>query len=94
MEESQDANWKVNAAGYLAIASSIMDPGEGPAGTDRRRRDADHAMNAFREAVALGWSGLAYLKRDPDLDSLRGRADFQLLMMDMAMPAEPFAPAD
>jgi hypothetical protein len=31
------------------------------------------------------------MNRDPDLDPLRSRPDFQLLMMDLAMPAEPFA---
>jgi hypothetical protein len=30
---------------------------------------------------------------DTDLDPLRGRGDFQLLLMDLAMPADPFAAA-
>jgi hypothetical protein len=34
-----------------------------------------------------------YTYRDEDvLDSLRSRDDFRLLMMDLAMPVEPFAP--
>jgi hypothetical protein len=28
---------------------------------------------------------------DTDLDPLRSRPEFRLLMMDLAMPAEPFA---
>jgi hypothetical protein len=30
---------------------------------------------------------------NPDFDPLRSRPDFRLLMMDLAMPAVPFAPA-
>jgi hypothetical protein len=32
------------------------------------------------------------MRTDTDLDSLRARDDFRVLMMDLAMPAEPFAP--
>jgi hypothetical protein len=36
-----------------------------------------------------------YTYRDEDvLDSLRSRDDFRLLMMDLAMPAEPFDGGD
>jgi hypothetical protein len=34
------------------------------------------------------------MRTDPDLDPLRSRPDFQLLLMDLAMPAEPFARGD
>jgi hypothetical protein len=30
---------------------------------------------------------------EPSLSPLRGRDDFQLLLMDLAMPADPFAAA-
>jgi hypothetical protein len=30
---------------------------------------------------------------DADLDPLRDRPDFRLLIMNLAMPADPFAPA-
>src|SRR5262249_59054577 len=33
-------------------------------------------------------------QRDRALDALRSRPDFQFLMMDLAMPAEPFARGD
>jgi hypothetical protein len=32
-----------------------------------------------------------WMKRDPDLDPLRARPDFQLVMIDLAFPAGPFA---
>ena len=31
------------------------------------------------------------MRRDTDLDPLRSRADFQMLLMDLAFPEEPFA---
>jgi hypothetical protein len=31
------------------------------------------------------------MRRDTDLDPLRLRPDFQLLLMDLAMPDDPFA---
>jgi hypothetical protein len=46
-------------------------------------------MDALRQAVAAGYHNVSWMKRDPDLDLLRARSDFQLLMMDLAMPAEP-----
>jgi hypothetical protein len=57
----------------------------------RRRERADRAMEALRRAVAQGYTFPAIITRDIDLDPLRPRPDFQLLMMDLAMPADPFA---
>jgi eukaryotic-like serine/threonine-protein kinase len=51
-------------------------------------------MIALRRAVAAGWPALALMRTDTDLDPSWSRSDFQLLMMDMAMPADPFARPD
>ena len=51
-------------------------------------------MAALCQAVATGYRNLDQLRKDRDLALLRPRADFRLLMMDLAMPAEPFARAD
>lgn len=54
----------------------------------------DQAMDGLRRAVRSGFSDLADLRGFPDdLDTLRTRPDFKLLMMDLAMPASPFAEA-
>ena len=55
------------------------------------RAAADRAMYRLREAVAAGFRDLAHMRTDTDLDPLRSRLDFQLLMMDLAMPDDPFA---
>jgi len=43
-------------------------------------QEAERAMECLQEAVAAGFNNLAQLKRDSDLDALRGRADFKQLL--------------
>jgi hypothetical protein len=53
-------------------------------------REAEKAMAALRRAFELGFRSVAF--RDDDiLDPLRSRDDFRLLMMDLDIPADPFA---
>jgi hypothetical protein len=47
-----------------------------------RKALADLAIEALRKAAALGID-LKLLRADPILNPLRGRADFQLLVMDL-----------
>jgi tetratricopeptide (TPR) repeat protein len=51
------------------------------------------AMELLHRAVAMGYDAIDLLRTDPALDPLRGREDFRLLLMDLAMPADPFARA-
>ena len=91
LEASEEPIQLYNTAGYLALASTITDPAEGPAGVDRQRRDADRALDTIRRAIGRGWGG-AELRTDPDFDALRSRPDFRALLMDLAFPADPFVP--
>ena len=50
-------------------------------------------MALLRKAAAMRYRSAAYRTEDA-LDPLRSRDDFRLLMMDLAMPADPFARAD
>ena len=43
------------------------------------------------EALAAGFATVAWISQDPDLELLRSRDDFRMLMMDLAFPADPFA---
>jgi hypothetical protein len=52
---------------------------------------AERAMTGLREAIGKADRKLDILRTDTDLDSLRSRLDFRILMMDLAMPADPFA---
>jgi hypothetical protein len=80
--------------GACALAQCV--PGteaRGPERRDKARDLADEAMSALRAAVASGFSDGDRLGRSPGLAPLRGRDDFQRLLlelMDRAMPADPF----
>jgi hypothetical protein len=50
------------------------------------------AMEWVRRAVAMGYRIANELRIESALDALRSRADFRLLMMDVALLDEPFAP--
>jgi serine/threonine-protein kinase len=52
--------------------------------------EAVQAMDLLRGAVAEGYRDAHAMRSDSELDSLRSRVDFQLLMMDLAFPADPF----
>ena len=58
------------------------------------RAEADKAMESLRRAVAAGWSRPDHMRADTDLDPIRSRPDFQMLVLDLAMPDEPFARPD
>jgi hypothetical protein len=78
------ACYRALLAGVAGVAGSGLTAAQG-------RDEADRAMDALRGAVAAGFRLLAHMRVDTDLDALRDRADFQLLLMDLAMPADPFA---
>jgi hypothetical protein len=48
-------------------------------------------MALLHKAVAMGWRDPAPSRAEDALDPLRSRSDFQLLMMDLAMPVDPFS---
>ncbi len=70
-------------AGLAAGGVSELSPAEG-------EDEADRAMAVLRPLVAEGYRD-PKVSTDPDFDPLRGRPDFPFLMMDLVMPAEPFA---
>jgi hypothetical protein len=48
-------------------------------------------MTALRRAIAAGYKNVPDMFRDPDLDALRSRPDFQVLIMDLEFPDDQFA---
>jgi tetratricopeptide (TPR) repeat protein len=65
-------------------------PGSGMSDT-AARSELDRAFDALRGACAAGFRNLAVLRTSSYLDPLRSRPDFQLLMLDLAFPADAFA---
>jgi hypothetical protein len=47
-------------------------------------------MATLRQAVDLGYRDAQHIATDTDLATLRPRRDFQLLLLDAALPPEPF----
>jgi serine/threonine-protein kinase len=71
-------------SGVAVERGSGMTAAEGPPMGDR-------AMQWLRRAIAAGYGNIANMRTDSDLDPLRSRSDFQLLLMDLPFPADPFA---
>jgi serine/threonine-protein kinase len=81
-----------NAACAHALAAEVgshENSGKTPAAV---RHEADLAMEALRESIAAGYRDLNHIEADTDLNILRSRPDFQLLLLDLAFPEKPFAP--
>jgi hypothetical protein len=74
---------------------SALAPSDPAGGTDVAQADreahAERAVATLRRAVTAGHRNVAHMRIDPDLDPIRSRPDFQLLMMDLAFPTEPFS---
>ena len=73
--------------GLPGAPGSELSAGSGPA-------EADRAMEQLRRAVGMGYRNLGSFRTEAALGPLRDRSDFQLLMMDLAMPADPFPRLD
>jgi len=65
----------------------------GRVGSGVSTAEADMAMVLLKKAVGMGYRSLATYRDEPALVPLRDRDDFRLMMMDLAMPAQPFASA-
>jgi eukaryotic-like serine/threonine-protein kinase len=52
---------------------------------------AEKAMGLLRQAVTMGFRNPDAYRTESALDPLRNRPDFRALIMDLAMPSEPFA---
>jgi serine/threonine-protein kinase len=80
------------ASSHAALAGLA---GVGDSGVRRADRPghAEAAIELLRKAVRMGQRSPDALRAEEALDSLRGRDDFYLLMMDLAVPVDPFAAA-
>jgi serine/threonine-protein kinase len=71
----------------------IGQTGDGAAEAETRRREReDEAMATLHRAIDQGYTFRAIIANDPDLEALHPRPDFQRLLMNLAFPADVFAP--
>ena len=76
---------------HAGLAGLAARPGSGiSAGEDQA--ESDRAMSWLRRAVAMGYRNPDAYRTESALDPIRSRPDFRLMMMDLAFPAELFAP--
>ena len=85
-----DADSLYNAACFRAVTAAVQ--AKNPAADSRRagiaKDDADRAMQWLHKAVQAGYKDAAHMKKDPDLDPLRERADFKKLVAELEAKAE------
>jgi tetratricopeptide (TPR) repeat protein len=79
-ELTKAANWSADQwydfACVYAVASSWI--------AEKKHEYADRAMELLRQAVSAGYENAAHMKKDTDLDPLRGREDFEKLLAELA----------
>jgi tetratricopeptide (TPR) repeat protein len=78
-----DAGAIYDAACGRAITASLQAKSKEPDATRLAKEDADKAMAWLTKAVAAGWTNVAHMKKDTDLDFLRDREDFKKLMAEL-----------
>ena len=86
----RDADWFGLACARATLADAAGRDGPGRSAPEAANL-AGRAMANLSIAVAMGLRNLKLCRQEPALDPLRGRADFRLLMLDLAFPVGPFA---
>jgi tetratricopeptide (TPR) repeat protein len=81
-----------NLACYHARLAGLAGASGSGITAERAGADADRAMEYLRRAASTGFRIRSLVVTDRDLDPLRSRADFQMLMMDLTFPEDPLAP--
>jgi tRNA A-37 threonylcarbamoyl transferase component Bud32 len=82
--------WYGTACCHAALAGLARSAGSGvPIASSPT--EADRAMEDLRRAVATGSAEFDVFRTEAALDPLRGRDDFQLLLLDLAFPTAAFA---
>src|SRR5262249_62021230 len=84
------AGWFLFASSHAALSALAGRGGSGVSAAEAVS-EADAAMALLRKAVEMGYRSPDAYRTEDALDPLRDRDDFRLLLMDLAMPADPFA---
>ncbi len=89
---SLDGDYVFYCAGCHAMLSSLAEQPGTEISAREGRSQAEQAIALLKKAVAMGYRDPNSYRTETALDPIRDRPDFRLLMMDLAMPAEPFGP--
>jgi hypothetical protein len=80
----------VYEAGCHALLSRAADMSGSGITAPERHSEAEKAMAILRRLIAGGYHA-PHLRSESSLEPLHARDDFQLLLMDVAFPADPFS---
>jgi len=78
-----NGGWLYDAACWRAITAATIKESGAPDAAKQAVAEADRAVDWLRKAIANGYKDVANMKKDSDLDSLRGREDFKKLLTDL-----------
>ena len=83
-----DADSLYVAAKMRAVTAAVIRSADQSAAADAEvaaevAAEADRAMAWLQQAAAAGFRNASQLKREPDLEALRNREDFQMLMAEL-----------
>jgi eukaryotic-like serine/threonine-protein kinase len=84
-ELTKSSNWNEGQWYDFACAYSIASGKM----ADKKQAYADRAMELLQKAVKSGFTHVAHMKKDTDLDPLREREDFKKLIAGLEKKAEP-----
>jgi hypothetical protein len=82
--------WFLSAGAHAALAGLAGQAGTGVSAAEATS-ESETAVALLRKAVGVGYRNPDAYRTEDALDALPDRDDFRLLMMDVGMPAEPFA---
>jgi hypothetical protein len=81
-----DADSLYNAACFRAVTAGVILGSAGSA--SEASAEADRAMTWLRQAVTAGFKAAVTMKKDKELDALRGRDDFKQLLTEVERRAD------
>jgi eukaryotic-like serine/threonine-protein kinase len=82
--------WFETAGCHAALAGLAGLSGTGISAAEGEELST-RGINLLRKAVATGYRNVGAFRTESALDPLRDRGDFELLVMDLALPDQPFA---
>jgi tetratricopeptide (TPR) repeat protein len=71
------------AAAYALCAGAVKQAKTPVVGATSYQDLTDHALALLKEAIAKGYKDAAHMRQDKDFDTLRDRADFQKLLVEL-----------
>jgi len=84
---------EVKPHGRRAVTAGVQAKTPGADAARLAKDDADRALQWLHKAVQAGYKDAAHIKKDPDLDPLREREDFQKLLESLTKPKDSAPPS-